>query len=130
MDHRLVQFYTGARARFAAAVILAFVNWILGVAEVYYSMMFLDHPISWSEAWIIEAVAQMVRTGTFFIPASIGAQEGAFVLVCGAITGSPSLGLSVSVIRRVREIIWILWGFVLGSLFSLKLAPEQDTEPR
>ena len=132
MDSRLVQFYTGARGRFAAAVILAFANWMLGVVEVYYSMMFLDHPVSWSEAWIIEAVAQMVRTGTFFIPASIGAQEGAFVLVCVAITGLPSLGLSVSVIRRGREIIWIIWGFVLGFMFSLKprLAPEQESEHR
>ena len=132
MDRRLVQFYTGARGRFAAAVILAFANWMLGVVEIYYSMILLDHPISWSEAWIIEAVAQMVRMGTFFIPASIGAQEGAFVLVCGAITGLPSLGLSVSVIRRVREIIWIIWGFALGFIFSLKprLAPEQESEHR
>lgn len=132
MDRRLVKFYTGARGRFAAAVILAFANWMLGIVEVYYSMMFLDHPISWTEAWVIEAVAQLVRTGTFFIPASIGAQEGAFVLVCGAITGLPSLGFSVSVIRRVREIIWIIWGFVLGSMYSLKtrLAPEQESEHR
>jgi len=132
MDRRLVQFYTVARGRFAAAVILAFANWMFGVVEVYYSMIFLDHPISWSEAWIIEAVAQLVRTGTFFIPASIGAQEGAFVLVCGAITGLPSLGFSVSVIRRVREIVWIIWGFALGAMFSLKprLMPEQESEHR
>ena len=126
MDRRLIQFYTGTRGRFAVAVLLAFANWMLGAVEVYYAMMLLDYPISWSEAWIIEAVAQMVRTGTFFIPASIGAQEGAFVLVCGAITGLPSLGFSVSVIRRVREIIWILWGFVLGSMFSLKHRSAPD----
>ncbi|MCH7865661.1 MAG: flippase-like domain-containing protein [Proteobacteria bacterium] len=126
MDRRLIQFYTGTRGRFAVAVLLAFANWMLGVVEIYYAMMLLDYPISWSEAWIIEAVAQMVRTGTFFIPASIGAQEGAFVLVCGAITGLPSLGFSVSVIRRVREIIWILWGFVLGSMFSLKHRSAPD----
>ena len=78
--------------------------------------------------WIIEAVAQLVRTGTFFIPASIGAQEGAFLLVCGAITGSPTLGVSVSVVRRLREVIWIVWGFTLGSILSMKpgLVPEGD----
>ena len=53
--------------------------------------------MSFVDAWIIEAVAQLVRTGTFFIPASIGAQEGAFMLVCAAMTGSPALGVAVAV---------------------------------
>jgi len=120
MDDRLVHFYTRARGRFAGALALALVNWLLGVVEIYYTLVFLGHPITWAEAWIIEAVAQMVRTGAFFIPAAIGVQEGAFLLVCGAITGSPPLGLAVSVVRRIREIIWIVWGFVLGALYSLK----------
>ncbi len=120
MDDRLVHFYTEDRGRFAGALVLALVNWLLGVVEIYYTLVFLDNPITWAEAWIIEAVAQMVRTGAFFIPAAIGVQEGAFLLVCGAITGSPSVGLAVSVVRRIREIIWIVWGFALGALYSIK----------
>ena len=120
MDERLVQFYTGSRGRFVGALVLAFINWLLGAVEIYYSLVFLGHPISWADAWVIEAAAQLVRTGTFYIPASIGAQEGVFLLICGAITGSPTLGVAVSVIRRIREIIWIVWGFALGSLLSLK----------
>ncbi len=121
MDDRLVQFYTRYRGRFAMAVALAVVNWVIGVFEVYVTMMFLGNPVSITDAWIIEAVAQLVRAGTFFIPASIGAQEGAFVLVCAAITGSPSLGGAVAVVRRIREILWLLWGALLGAMF--KLAP-------
>ncbi len=118
VDERLSSFYTTYRGRFAWAVVLALVNWLLGVLEIYYTMIFLGHPMTLAEAWIIEAVAQMVRTGTFFIPASIGAQEGAFLLVCGAMSGSPTLGVAVALIRRFREIVWILWGFLLASLFS------------
>jgi glycosyltransferase 2 family protein len=128
MDQRLIEFYTKARGRFAAALALAFVNWLLGVVEVYYALLLLGHPVSWADAWIVEAAAQLVRTGAFFIPAAIGAQEGTFLLVCGAITGSPTLGVSVAIIRRLREIIWIIWGFALGSLYSMKpgLNPERD----
>jgi len=122
MDERLVHFYTLAKGRFAGALFLALVNWMLGVVEIYYALVFLDRPITWAEAWIIEAVAQMVRTGAFFIPAAIGVQEGAFLLVCGAITGSPPIGVAVSVIRRIREVIWIIWGFAVGALFSLRTA--------
>ena len=95
MDDRLVHFYTEARERFAGALVLALVNWLLGAVEIYYTLVFLGRPVTWAEAWIIEAMAQMVRTGAFFIPAAIGVQEGAFLLVCGAITGSPSVGLAV-----------------------------------
>ncbi|MDP6108722.1 MAG: lysylphosphatidylglycerol synthase domain-containing protein [Rhodospirillales bacterium] len=125
MDDRLVHFYTETKVRFAAALVLALVNWMLGVVEIYYALVFLDRPITWAEAWIIEAVAQMVRTGAFFIPAAIGVQEGAFLLICGAITGSAPLGVAVSVIRRIREVIWIVWGFSVGALYSLN-SPKAD----
>jgi putative membrane protein len=120
MDERLVAFYTQYRGRMFWAVMLAFANWVLGAVEVYYAMMFLGHPVSWMDAWIIESVAQMVRTGTFFIPASIGAQEGAFLVISGAITGSPSLGLAVGIVRRIREVIWIACGFAFGAVYSLR----------
>ena len=120
MDARLVRFYTAHRQRFAWAAVWAFLNWVLGAVEIYYALYFLGHPVSFVDAWIIEAVAQLVRTGTFFIPASIGAQEGAFLLVCGAMTGSAALGGAVAVIRRFREIVWIVWGMGLGLMYTLK----------
>ncbi len=126
MDERLVGFYTRHRGRFAVAMSLAFVNWLIGIGEIYYTMIFLGHPLSLTEAWIIEAVAQLVRAGTFFIPASIGAQEGAFLLVYTAITGSPALGIAVALVRRLREILWIGWGVAVGSLFTLKAAHSKD----
>lgn len=125
MDERLVHFYSRNKGRFAGALFLALVNWMLGVVEIYYALVFLDRPVTWAEAWVIEAVAQLVRTGAFFIPAAIGVQEGAFLLVCGAITGSAPIGVAVSVVRRIREVTWIVWGFAVGALYSLK-EPKPD----
>ena len=36
-------------------------------------------------------------------------------------------GLGVALIRRLREIVWMLWGFVLGWRYS-SLAPEGGGE--
>ena len=110
VDEKLVEFYTCHHARAAFAFVLAFVNWVLGVTEIYITMFFLGHPITMTEAWIIEAVAQLVRVATFVIPASIGAQEGAFMVIGAAVTGSPTVGFAVALVRRAREIIWIGWG--------------------
>lgn len=118
VEDRLAQFYSEHRARFGGALSLAFANWFLGAVEVYAVMQFLGHPVSLADAWAIEAMAQLVRAGTSFIPASIGAQEGALVLASTAMTGSGTLGLALSVIRRFRELIWIVGGLGLWWLYS------------
>jgi hypothetical protein len=79
-------------------------------------MRFLGHPISLTDAWVIEAAVQLVRSGAFFIPAGIGMQEGAFFVIIALLTGQPALGLAVAAVRRFREVIWIAWGLVLGWL--------------
>lgn len=118
MDGRLVEFYARRRWRFAAAVALALANWWLGVAEIYVVTRFLDRPVSHAEAWMVEAAAQMVRAGAFFLPAGIGAQEGTFFAVFAALTGAPPLGMAVAMVRRIRELCWIAWGFALGALYG------------
>ena len=72
------------------------------------------------------ALTQLVRAGTFFIPASIGAQEGAFVVVFDALTGQAGLGLAAALVRRGRELIWIGLGLVVGWLYSAAPAPGAD----
>ena len=112
MDHQFITFYTRHRARLLASLLLALINWVLGVVEIYLTFLLLGHEISWQDAWMIEALAQMVRSAVFFIPLGIGAQEGAFVLISGAITGIPSLGLACAAVRRIREVSWIAFGLL------------------
>ncbi len=114
VDGRFVDFYHRRPGRFAAALALALVNWVLGTLELYYAMYFLGGPVSFAEAWMVETVIQLVRAGTFFIPVSLGASEVGFVIMIGAITGRPGLGLAAAVARRVRELVWIAWGLALG----------------
>lgn len=114
VEERLNEFYSGHRGRVAWTSVLTFASWVLGAVEVYYALAFLGHPVTFAEAWVIEAAAMLVRSVMFFIPASLGTQEGAFVLVTAAITGSPALGLAVALLRRFREIVWVGWGLGLG----------------
>ncbi|MCF0159256.1 MAG: flippase-like domain-containing protein [Bacteroidaceae bacterium] len=48
-----------------------------------------------------------------FLPMQLGVQEGGFVLSIAALGLSAALGIFVSIICRVREIIWILVGIIL-----------------
>ena len=123
VDDLLVNFYRSHRKRFAGAIGLSLLAWLLGLPELYVTMLFLGHPINWGETWMIESMAQLVRLGTFFIPGSLGAQEGAFYLVFGAMGMDPTLGLAVALVRRFREAVWIVWGLALGWIFAFTPKP-------
>jgi len=119
VDDRLGEFYRNLPL-FRNGLIVGFLNWPLGVLEIYVLMQFLQHPISFADAWLFDSVAQLVRAGTFFIPANIGTLEGSLVLLGASLTGSLELGLAISVIRRVKDILWILLGLLIWWLFSLR----------
>ncbi len=119
VDDRLVEFYVNP-SRMRNGLIVAFLNWPLGALEIYFLMQFLRHPIAFADAWLLDSVAQLVRAGTFFIPANIGTLEGSLVVLGAGITGSPEIGLTISVIRRFKDILWILMGLLIWWLFSFK----------
>ena len=118
VDRIFVKFYQDRSTRFSCALALAFANWLLGMVEIYVVMLFLGHPVDWSVAWVIEAATQMVRTAAFFIPAAIGVQEGTFLIICGLLTGSPGIGVAAALIRRAREIIWIIAGLIFAAVLN------------
>lgn len=127
VDDRLVEFYTSP-SRLRNGLIVGFLNWPLGVLEIYFLMQFLQHPITFVDAWLFDSVAQLVRAGTFFIPANIGTLEGSLVVLGSALTGSPELGLTISIIRRFKDILWILLGLLIWWLFSFKTTlPKHPT---
>jgi putative membrane protein len=121
IDERLIRFYTQNRGRFAAAIALAFLNWVVGAVEIYVAMIFLGHPVSLADAWIIESVAQLIRSAAFFIPAAVGAQEGAFLLAFSVITGGPALGVAMALVRRARELVWLLLGAGFGLAYAARV---------
>lgn len=125
VDDRLVTFYTRHPKRFAFAMVLAVLNWLMGIIEVYLALWLLGHSITLWDAWVIEAAAQLVRAGAFLIPAALGAQEGAFMVATTAITGVANLGLAVALLRRCRELIWLVWGAAIGGLFILQDKRQQ-----
>ncbi len=120
IENELVIFYTTHRKRFFSATLVCFIPWLIGVPEIYYAAYFLGHPISFTDAWIIEAAVQLIRAGAFFLPAGLGAQEGIFLLLVSALTGSPTLGIALAMVRRFREVVWISWGLGIGLLYSKK----------
>ena len=107
-------YYRRHRGLFLKSVTFAFFGWVAGVAELYLTLYFLGISVSFKELWIIESLLQFVRAASFFIPLSLGAQEGGLILIFTSMGMAGPVGLAVSFVRRIRELVWIALGLLLG----------------
>lgn len=110
------------RRRYALATLIGIAHWTLGVGEMWLALHLLGHPVSLPEAMVIEAVLQLARTVSFFVPANLGTQDGAVAITVAALTGSPAAGLGAALLRRVREVIYTGAGFAVGGWYSWRTA--------
>ena len=120
IDQQFERFYSVEKSRLVYSALFASVNSLMGVVEIYFIFYFLGHPLSLQEAWMLECFVQLVRTLTFFIPAGIGTQEGAFFVGAGMLTGIASLGIAAALVRRARDILWISLSLAILPLFRVK----------
>lgn len=79
---------------------------VLGTAEVWFALRLLGHEATLAQSLFIEALTQAARQMAFFVPAGLGVQEAA-VLMLGQILGiHPEIALSLALVKRAREILF------------------------
>lgn len=120
IEEHLFYFVRHTPGRSAVSLVLALANWVFGAVEMYLIFLFLGHPITLTDAWMIEGIVVLVRGVTFFVPAHLGVQDGAITLIGQALTGSPEIGLAVALLRRGRELAWTAVGLAIGGWFGLR----------
>lgn len=112
LDDNISRFYSTNRRGFYLCFAYYFLGWFAGVIEVYLILTLIGVPIDPLGALIIESLFTVARTAASFIPASLGGQEAAVVLIFMALNFTMQAGMSFCVIRRIREALWIgagLW---------------------
>ena len=83
----------------------SFLSWCVGAVEIWLAMLFLNHPISFADAFILEGMVLAIGAAAFFVPGTLGVQEAAFLLF-GQMLGVPGhLCLSLALIRRCRDLL-------------------------
>jgi len=100
------------RRALAAAVLLHSAAWLLGAVEIAGVLALLGHPVSLTDALIIESLSQALRNAGFMLPGAIGVQEGAVVAVSALVGVPPAPALTTALVRRAREVLFGLPGLV------------------
>ena len=129
LDRSLRRFYRERRGRLIGSTLLHAGAWATGGLEVYLVLAFLGIDPSLSVPVAIEAFGAAVKFASFMIPASLGALEGGYVAVFSAFGFTGAVGLSYTLIRRLREVVWAALGYVwLASLRARPALPGVDED--
>ena len=114
VDQGISLYYKNHSSQIIISVLYAFAGWVIGLGELSVVLHFLGYQPNLIDLWIIESLAQLVRASSFFIPLSIGAQEAGLLLIFTALGMPESVGLTVSFARRIKELLWVGIGLIIG----------------
>jgi hypothetical protein len=116
-----------AGPRLAASLTCFVAGWAVGAAEIYLILHWLHAPVDWQMAVALETGSVLIDGILFFVPAKIGTQEGGKVVLFAALGLNPARGLTVGVVRRIRELAYA--GVGLAALGALSAHPVPSRYP-
>ncbi|GBQ63958.1 hypothetical protein AA103196_0742 [Ameyamaea chiangmaiensis NBRC 103196] len=83
-----------------------FLGWLLGTFEVCVILGSMGHPATVSQGLVIESVGQAAKSVGFAVPGALGVSEGGYILICGLFGFPPPVAISLSLVKRLRELAW------------------------
>ena len=116
LDRTILAFYRDNRPAFYSSTGLFFLGWMAEALEVYVIIYYLGGPAMALSAISIGALSVFIKGGTFFIPGSLGAQDGGNMLLLSIFGYSDVTGITFALLRRFRELVWIGVGLLCLAL--------------
>jgi hypothetical protein len=130
-DAAMVSFRTASKSNIAFSILMFYIGWLFEAVDTWLIFYLLGAPLSIPEALALEATLSLLRSILFMFPAGIGVQDAGYVLFLRAfgIANAETLGVAFVVIKRCKEIFWILVGYIiLGTSGVKKNELESATE--
>ena len=122
IDDQIASLHHQDKRAFYKSLLLEYASRVVQSLEVMFMLLlfgidgggtFAGLAITFLHAILIVAFTTLFANLIGFLPMQLGVQEGGFVLSIASLGLSAALGIFVSIICRVREIIWIVVGMLL-----------------
>ncbi len=121
IDRQIAALYGQDTRAFYNSLVLEYFSRVVQSAEVMFMLLLFGIDcggglggltLTFLHSILIVSFTTLFANLIGFLPMQLGVQEGGFVLSIAALGLSAALGIFVSIICRVREIIWILIGMI------------------
>ncbi|HEU5195932.1 MAG TPA: flippase-like domain-containing protein [Methylomirabilota bacterium] len=120
-DATLAASYRERWGAVAASTLVHLLGWLAGSLEVYLVLRWLGVETSLTAALAIDAFGTGIKFLAFAIPGALGVLEGGYMLVFGVFGLGSGLGLSFTLVRRLRMLLWSGAGLLI--LAWMRAAP-------
>ncbi len=110
VDGRIARFHAERPGDLATSVALHVAGSILGALQLFVFLRWMGAPSSVATVALVFLVARAIDLAAFFVPARLGAQEGARMLAMRLVGLDPSLGLLFSLVLRLEQVVWAAAG--------------------
>jgi len=112
LDELIRRFYADRPHHFFSAAGWCLLGWCGGLLETYIVLRLMAPGRGWATAFAVESLAMLLNNMFLFVPGRAGTAEsvrtGVFVLL-----GLPaSTGVAYGLVRRARELLWVVPGLV------------------
>ena len=122
IDQQIAALHKQDKRAFYTSLLLEYGSRIVQASEIFFMLLLfgIDNGggfwglfLTYVHSILILSFTTLFANMIGFLPMQLGVQEGGFVLSIAALGFSAALGIFVSIICRVREIIWIFIGIML-----------------
>ncbi len=102
MHERITAIYHRPR-HLLGSFLLQYAAWMIGVVPTWIGLSFLGHPLAWHQVIAMDAMVFALRSVAFMMPAGIGVQEGAYILLGQLFGLDAASALALSLVRRAAD---------------------------
>jgi uncharacterized membrane protein YbhN (UPF0104 family) len=113
MDESFRLLYSRSNTRAVLPIALQILARLIGTLEVMVILAVLKAPVSFIQALFISTVVAAGNFVFFLLPGQWGVMEGVHVIVVQSLGYPAAIGLSLSVIRRIRKLLFAGLGLLL-----------------
>jgi uncharacterized membrane protein YbhN (UPF0104 family) len=114
----LREMLVGSRRTLLAGLSIHLASRLLFALEVYAGLRLLGLPSGWRVTAIFAAVPIALSVAGTFIPGQLGLQEGVQALVATALGFGPAAGLTLVLLQRVRQLLFVPLSGVLIAMVT------------
>ncbi len=107
--------------RLILSTLLHAAAWVPGALQIWVAMHFMGTGIGFLQAFVIESLTMIICSAAFIMPASLGAQEAAYMTIGWWLFGvPPATGLALSLVQRMKDVLFGIPGLLAWQVFEGK----------
>ena len=127
VDRRIASLHQQHKRAFYSSLLLEYLSRLVTSFEIMFMLLLFGVDcggglagltLTFCHSLLILSLTSLLANLIGFLPMQLGGQEGGFAVSTAALGLSAALGLFVSIICRVREIVWIFIGIMLMKIDS------------